>query len=112
VYQCGGHFAGSAVLHWPAGADGKGIVLSGDTYQVGTDRATVGFQRSYPNRIPLSAKAVARIAAVIQPLAFDRTYSGFAGQVIEHGANAAVQYSAQRHVRWVNGDFDEDTWKS
>jgi len=107
LYQCGGHFAGSAVLHWPAGAGGKGLVLSGDTYMVGSDRATVGFLRSYPNRIPLSAKSVARIASVLEPLAFDRTYSGFAGQAIMEGANAAVQYSAQRYIGWVTGELHD-----
>ena len=31
LVRCGGHFAGGAVLHWKGGADGKGIVCTGDT---------------------------------------------------------------------------------
>jgi hypothetical protein len=34
----GGHFAGGTMLHWPAGADGRGALLSGDIIQVVPDR--------------------------------------------------------------------------
>ena len=37
--QPGGHFPGSAVAHWAAGADGKGVLLSGDTVFANPDRA-------------------------------------------------------------------------
>ena len=38
LVHCGGHFDGSAVLHWAQGADGKGALLTGDTIYVVTDR--------------------------------------------------------------------------
>jgi glyoxylase-like metal-dependent hydrolase (beta-lactamase superfamily II) len=107
LIQCGGHFAGSAVLHWRDGAGGKGVVLSGDTFLVGSDRATVGFLRSYPNRIPLSARSVERIADAVAPLAYDRVYSGFAPGLIEANASEAVQYSARRHIGWVTGELHD-----
>ena len=34
LINCGGHFEGGAVLHWPAGANGKGALLTGDIIQV------------------------------------------------------------------------------
>jgi glyoxylase-like metal-dependent hydrolase (beta-lactamase superfamily II) len=30
LLRMGGHFAGALVLHWAAGADGRGVVLAGD----------------------------------------------------------------------------------
>ena len=48
-------FRGGAVLHWPAGANGKGALLTGDIIQVVQDRRYVSFMRSYPNLIPLGA---------------------------------------------------------
>jgi glyoxylase-like metal-dependent hydrolase (beta-lactamase superfamily II) len=54
----GGHFAGGTMLHWPAGADGRGVLLSGDIIQVVPDRRFVSFMYSYVNYVPLSAAAV------------------------------------------------------
>ena len=34
LVHCGGHFSGSAILHWAPGADGRGVLLTGDTIQV------------------------------------------------------------------------------
>jgi glyoxylase-like metal-dependent hydrolase (beta-lactamase superfamily II) len=31
VLRLGGHFPGSAVLHWPDGAGGRGALFTGDT---------------------------------------------------------------------------------
>jgi hypothetical protein len=55
LINCGGHFEGGAVLHWPDGANGKGALLTGDIIQVVQDRRYVSFMRSYPNLIPLGA---------------------------------------------------------
>ena len=56
LVRLGGHFPGSAVLHWPAGAEGRGALLTGDTIYVVADRAWVSFMYSYPNLIPLPAQ--------------------------------------------------------
>ena len=48
LIQCGGHFPGSALLHWADGADGKGALLVGDTITVVMDRRHVSFMTSYP----------------------------------------------------------------
>ena len=64
--------------------------------------------RSYPNRIPLSADVVERLASAVGELAFDRLYDNF-GRKVDAGAAAAVQRSADRYSGWVTGRFDELT---
>ena len=108
LHQVGGHFPGSAVAWWAAGAAGAGALLSGDTVFPNPDRATVGFMRSYPNLIPMSAPVVDRIARTLEQLDFDRVYGNFGG-VIDMDARAAVRRSADRHMAWVRGDHDDET---
>jgi hypothetical protein len=106
--QPGGHFPGSAVVHWAAGADGKGVLLSSDTVFANPDRSSVSFMWSFPNRIPLSGAVVERVAAHVGRFDFDRLYGNF-DNVIASGAAEIVRRSADRHVRWVGGDFDDLT---
>jgi hypothetical protein len=108
LHQLGGHFPGSSVVHWPAGAGGKGVLLSSDTIHANLDRTTVTFLRSYPNRIPLSPAVVQRITRAVAQLPFDRLYDNF-GKTIEAGAAAAVSRSADRYSGWVRGEFDRLT---
>lgn len=108
LVQLGGHFPGSAVAHWTAGADGNGVLFSSDTIQANPDRASVTFMRSYPNRIPLSARVVERVTQVAQAITFDRMYDNF-GRTIDTDAHAAVRRSADRYIGWVRGDFDHFT---
>ncbi len=108
LLQLGGHFPGSAVAYWTAGAEGRGVMLVSDTIHANPDRSTVTFLRSYPNRIPLSAAVVQRIRSAVQPLAFDRLYGSF-GRTIASDAHAAVRLSADRYCAWVRGDFDHLT---
>ncbi|MFC0712878.1 MBL fold metallo-hydrolase [Cellulomonas biazotea] len=104
--QPGGHFPGSSVVHWP-GADGRGVLLSGDTIFANPDR-TASFMRSYPNRIPLSGAVALRVADHVARRPFDRLYNNFDG-VIPADALAVVQRSAARHAAWTRGDFDDLT---
>lgn len=106
--QPGGHFPGSAVVHWAAGAEGRGVLLSGDTIFANPDRTSVSFMRSYPNRIPLSAAVVLRVAERVARRPFERLYNNFEG-VIPTDARDVVLRSAQRHAAWVRGDFDHLT---
>ena len=99
LIRCGGHFAGSAVLHWAGGADGRGALLTGDTIQVVRDRRHVSFMRSYPNLIPLSAATVRRIAERVMPLRFERIFGGWFDLAIRRDAKAALQRSAERYIR-------------
>ena len=106
--QPGGHFPGSAVAHWAAGAEGRGVLLSGDTIFANPDRTSVSFMRSYPNRIPLSGAVVRRVADHVDRFEFDRLYGNF-DNVIPENAREVVRRSADRHIGWVNGDFDHLT---
>ena len=108
LHQVGGHFPGSSVLHWEAGADGGGVLLTSDTIQANPDRASVTFMRSYPNRIPLSGAVAERIADALGHLAFTRLLDNFGGG-IDADAGGAVRRSADRHAAWARGDFDHLT---
>jgi hypothetical protein len=108
LHRLGGHFPGSTVLHWAAGAGGRGVLLSSDTIHANPDRATVTFLRSYPNRIPLSPAVVERIASAADQCEFDRLYDNFA-RGVDTDARAAVRRSADRYIAWVRGDHDDLT---
>ena len=107
LHQLGGHFPGSAVAHWAAGAAGRGVLLTGDTIFVNPD-STASFMRSYPNRIPLSAPRVIRLADSVEPLGFDRIYNNF-GACIDADAKRLIRFSAERHAAWARGDYDDLT---
>jgi glyoxylase-like metal-dependent hydrolase (beta-lactamase superfamily II) len=96
--RLGGHFGGSCVLFWPAGSEGAGVILSGDTIAVAADRRWVSFMYSYPNLIPLSARRVGRIAREVASYRFDRIYAAFEGEEIKTGARLAVTRSAERYI--------------
>ena len=98
LIQCGGHFPGGTVLHWPAGAEGRGALLTGDTLMVASDRRYVSFMYSFPNYIPLWAMAVKRIVAAVEPWPFDRIYGAWWDRVVAVGAMAAVARSAERYL--------------
>ena len=103
LIHCGGHFSGSVILHWEAGADGCGVLLTGDTIQVLPDNRCVSFMRSFPNMIPLPAAEVTRIAAIAGGLRFDRIYGAFWDRDVTRDARARVQESADRYVAWIGG---------
>jgi hypothetical protein len=102
--RIGGHFDGAAVLHWPAGSDGRGALLTGDTITVVPDRDWVSFMWSYPNLIPLDAATVRDIARRTERFAFDRVYGGWWGRVVVADGPAAVRRSAERYVARMRGE--------
>jgi glyoxylase-like metal-dependent hydrolase (beta-lactamase superfamily II) len=101
LVRCGGHFEGGTVLHWAAGAEGRGALLSGDILQVCPDRRQVSFMRSYPNYIPLSADVVRRVVKAVEPFAYDRIYGAWWDNVIASDARAAVARSTERYLRAI-----------
>lgn len=102
--RIGGHFDGAAVLHWPAGADGAGALLTGDTITVVQDREWVSFMWSFPNHIPLDERTVRNIAARVERFRFDRVYGGWWGRVVVSDGAAAVRRSADRYVARLRGE--------
>lgn len=98
VHRLGGHFPGSSVLHWAAGAEGRGVLMTGDTVMVGQDRDQVSFMYSYPNLIPLPSREVARLGDRLAGLAFDRIYAGWIEKVMAEGAKAKLERSVARYI--------------
>jgi hypothetical protein len=103
VARIGGHFDGAAVLHWPAGSDGNGALLTGDTVTVVQDRAWVSFMWSYPNLIPLDEDTILDIARRVEAFTFDRIYGGWWGRVVVNDGAAAVRRSADRYIARLHG---------
>jgi hypothetical protein len=102
LINCGGHFEGGTVLHWPAGANAKGALLTGDIITVVHNRRYVSFMRSYPNLIPLGPVAIRRIVERIEPFPFDHIYGGWWQANVLSDAKAAVRRSAERYLRWIS----------
>ncbi len=102
MIRCGGHFEGACVMHWPAGAEGRGALLTGDTIQVLPDRRFVSFMYSYPNYIPLNTAGVERIVAAVEPFAFDRIYGAFPGLTVRTNGKLAIRQSAERYLKAIS----------
>ena len=102
----GGHFPGGAMLHWAAGAGGKGVVCSADIAIANVDCKSFAFMRSIPNFIPLSEKGVRAVGAALTPLAFDRVYSHHFERVIPSGAKQILQSSVERYIAAIGGAYD------
>ena len=101
LVNCGGHFQGGTVLHWPTGANGKGALLTSDIITVVQDRRYVSFMRSYPNIIPLGASAIRRIVETIEPFPFEQIYGGWWQANVLADGKAAVIRSAERYLRAI-----------
>jgi glyoxylase-like metal-dependent hydrolase (beta-lactamase superfamily II) len=102
LVRTGGHFAGATVMHWCAGAEGRGALLTGDVAMVAMDRQSVSFMYSFPNYIPLNAESVEAIARAVEPLAFDRIYGAWWGRNIATGAKAVFDASVRRYLAAIS----------
>ena len=96
LHVTGGHFDGSAFLHWPQGAGGRGALLTGDTLFVTPGQQWVTFLWSTPNYVQLPPRDIERIVAAAEGLDYDRIYSGWWDAKIPAGAKAAVARSMAR----------------
>jgi hypothetical protein len=105
LIRVGGHFHGSTVLLWRAGADGGGALLTGDSIATVGDPASITIMYSYPNRIPLSAAEVRDVAERALRYPFDRLYGGWEGDVIVSGAGDAIRRSVERYAGMVEGTW-------
>lgn len=102
LIRCGGHFAGGTVLHQ---ADGAGTLFSGDILQVTPDR-NVSVMRSFPNLIPVDAPTLRRVAAAVEPFAFDAIHGGFPDRSVPSGAKAAIARSVARYLTAIGASPD------
>lgn len=99
LIHTGGHFDGFQVLHWRDGAEGRGVLLSGDQPQVCSDPRWVSFMWSYPNYVPLSAGEVRRIAGILEPWTFDRIYGAFWPSIVPSNGKGVMRRSVDRYLR-------------
>jgi hypothetical protein len=97
LVRAGGHFPGGTVLHDAVGAGGAGTLFSGDILQVTPDR-NVSVMWSYPNLIPVDAPTIRRVAAAVEPLAFETVHGAFPGRTIPSGGRQAVRRSLARYL--------------
>lgn len=97
LIHCGGHFDGSSVCHWRR-RDKPNAVLAGDTLQVVMDRKHVSFMYSYPNVVPLNARAVKRIAGALESFDYGQVYSAFWNMRILADGKGAVARSVERYL--------------
>ncbi len=100
LIRCGGHFEGASVLHWRDGADGQGVLFTGDTILVVSDTHYVTFMYSYPNYIPLSARKVQHIVDTVKPFSFTKIYDAFGRIVTENGRESVIR-SAERYIKAI-----------
>jgi len=100
----GGHYPGGTVLHWAAGAGGKGALLSGDIVQVVQDNKSVSFMWSFPNFIPLSGPRVEGVVKAIKPYPFERVHGAFMDRTIWSDGKGVVERSAARYLKIIRGD--------
>jgi hypothetical protein len=100
----GGHFPGGTVLHWTAGAGGKGALLSGDIVQVVQDNKSVSFMWSFPNYIPLSGPRVEGVVNALKPYDFDRIHGAFTDRTIWADGKGVLKRSAARYLKIIRGD--------
>jgi hypothetical protein len=95
----GGHFDGGTILHR------DGALLVGDIIQVIPDRTHVGFMWSYPNLVPLPDAEVQRMAAAVEPFAYDAIYGAWWDAIIPGGGPEIVRRSADRYSRALRGEL-------
>lgn len=105
LVRCGGHFPGSAVLHWADAESGRGALFTGDTIRVSSDARYVSFLYSYPNLIPLGERSIRRITAAVEPFAFAHLYDAWA--ITAGDAKAAVARSAERYIAHLRDEAGE-----
>ena len=70
--------------------------------QVAQDRRYVSFMYSYPNMIPLNARAVQHIVDMVEPFAYDRIYGGWWDLIVQNDAKSTVKRSAERYIKAIS----------
>jgi GNAT superfamily N-acetyltransferase len=101
LVNTGGHFEGATVLHWAGGHGGEGTLLMGDICGVVPDGRYVTFLWSYPNLVPLPARAIERIGAALAPFRYRNLHAAFWDTEVDD-AEAVIDRSIHRFVDAVS----------
>jgi len=102
LHRTGGHFECSQVALWSAGSQGRGALFTADEPMVNPGCDSVSLMHSFPNYIPLNAELRRQVHTVLEGLAFDRLYSGWAGREILQGAKRIIEDSDARYERVIS----------
>ena len=103
LINCGGHFEGGTVLHWPAGAGSGAKAHCSPATSLPWCRTTGTSASCEVIQIlfRLGAAAIHRILERIEPFSFDQIYGGWWNANVLADAKAAVTRSAERYLRWI-----------
>lgn len=103
LIRCGGHFPGSAAIHWKHGPRAGGALFPGDALQVVLDRRHVTFMYSYPNYMPMKTSEVRGMRSRLARYEFEDVFGFTWGRNIIGAARAAVDASFDRYLQAVSG---------
>ncbi|MEO8670055.1 MAG: MBL fold metallo-hydrolase [Tahibacter sp.] len=101
LIRCGGHFPGSAAIHWKKGPRGAAL-FPGDALQVVSDRRHVTFMYSYPNFIPMNPADVRAMQLRLQDYDFTDVFGYTWGRNIIGAGRAAVDASFKRYLSAIS----------
>src|SRR5262249_14449245 len=74
LVHVGTYVEGGTLLHWPAGADGAGALLTGDVMQIVKQGTRVGLLANSRDLVPRSAEGVRKLISAIDRFRFDALY--------------------------------------
>lgn len=109
LVECGGHFPGSAVLHWDragepltseadARAPDSGLLLVADTVMVQPAQKGFTFMWSYPNMIPLHPSDVLRIQQILSEYDYDSVSGTWPDRWVRTGAKRVFDESVETYL--------------
>jgi hypothetical protein len=96
LIRIGGHFTGSSILWLPKDNE-NGIILCGDTFNLALSMKHFSVLYSYPNRIPLPIKAIAKIKEKMQKIEFDEIYGFWPYQNLLTDPKKVLMESLERY---------------
>lgn len=102
LIRCGGHFPGSAAIHWKDGPRPGGALFPGDAVQVVMDRRHVTFMYSYPNYMPMKSSDVKAMRSRLAGYGFEDVFGYTWGRNIIGGGREAVDDSFDRWLAAVS----------
>jgi hypothetical protein len=96
IYNIGGHFPGSSVLHIPQELS-KGLLLCGDSLYIARSKKHIAVMHSYPNQIALSKREFTSVYNKSANLKFDTMLGAFEGQDLIGNADEIFLQSMNRY---------------
>jgi len=106
LVHCGGHFPGSAALHWRDRACPDGALFSGDALQVSANRRHVSFMYSYPNAVPMHPDAVRAMRRRLAGFDFARVFGYTWGRNIAKDGRRAVDASFDAYLNAIGAAIE------